>query len=211
MVNLVRDFQNNFGRDAANLDAAWRKNRDEIQADRNLSHTGRTAALAAADERRLIGVENLRARADRWAQVERGAALAKLAAGRAAAAKQRRGILGDSLTAELARRRLSLLHPHEMLAAVSAATDEWHRTLYTELADLELTERSHRGDHVASAALSEMGQSAPPEIGDLAGALRNFEQSSETLLADLDVAAYRQKMADVYGVIAEFVDPATSV
>ncbi|MBI3957240.1 MAG: hypothetical protein HY328_00425 [Chloroflexi bacterium] len=114
-------------------------------------------------------------------------------------------MLGDSLTADLARRRLVLLSPAEMTAAIAEAADDWHRTLYAELADLELLERSARGDVLAKVALADLGGVVPAEIQELENALAEFERDGNAILDGLDVTAWRVNLGDVYGVNPEYI------
>lgn len=107
MANLVHDFEGNFSARAAQLDTDWRKHRAEIQADRNLSEQGRAAALLNADTARVGAVNRLRGEAELWAKFEIADAHKELAKVRSASADKRRRVLGDALTADLARRLCS--------------------------------------------------------------------------------------------------------
>lgn len=206
MTNLVDDFNSTFGDRARTIDAEWRQHKARILADANLSQQGKAAALTDADERRREVVGQLQSEAESWARFEIADAHKDLAKVRAAAADKRRKVLGDQLTADLARRRFSMMAPSEMLAAADTAPDEFHATLYRELVDLELRERVAGGDTSAGGALLNLGSILPEDVRELENALTHFERTGDSLLENLDATAYRERVGSALGVNPEFVE-----
>jgi len=206
MTDLIADFRDTFGERASAIDAEWRKHRAAILADANLSGQGKQAALADADTRRREAVQRVKNEAEMWAKYEISSAHETLAKARAEDAKQRRSILGDALTADITRRRLAMMAPVEMMAAIETAPDDFHATLYRELVDLELRTRANDGDNGAAGALLNLGSLVPEGVRELETALSEFERRGDDLVNNLDATQYRENMGDAFGVNPEYVD-----
>lgn len=190
-------------REALAIDSQYRKDAQSITQDDALTVTGKIERLAELDAKRRRNVAALQAQGQARLdtakmQLQRDAQAAKVAE-----IDAKRALLGDSVLADIYRRRIERLDGDGIAQMFQNAANDWEAAIVREYGLLALEERTGapgatRQDFSALAELHQTAQAA--QDADL--------KAAEERLAQLDLQGYRAGMADRLNVNPAFVpDP----
>lgn len=203
----MTDTLDRFRTEARELDSTYRTQTEAVRRDPALSDTGKRERLERIEAQRKAAVAQLQEGARAAATLRKTEVGKALAKGRADVLQARRALLGDSVLADLYRRRLELLTPTEIERWALEAADGWERAVIVEYGSLELERRTQAAkgavDVAAVAAARTLVElDAPPAA--LAGLEREARALADVdgLVLELDGGAYRAHIADTFGVSA---------
>lgn len=188
---------------AKTLDSRYQRDMKDIANDDALTPTGKVEKAAQLDAQRRTQVAALQAEAQRRIDAAKVTAAQDMAAAKAAALDEKRKLLGDAVLADIYRRRLERLDSDGIARLYENAATPWEKAVIGEYGMLALEERTaapdaSRADFVAWQTLRQVD--APGKDDAI--------QQAETVAQQLDLAAYRQGMADRLNVSAQHVpDP----
>ncbi len=194
-------------RQARQADAAYLAAKRQAENDRTLSDIGQRQRIEAAEAAYASTVADLQRRARPL--LERAAAQVaerqKAAGGKELA--RLRETLGDTLAADIVRRKLELLpaaHAAQWAQEASSWGDSWAAAVVCEYADLELERRAATGDSAAEAARLGLPSTADPEAAALAAEARELRDVGR-MVGQLDARQDRVNTAARVGVDAGFM------
>lgn len=187
-------------REALAIDAAFQRDMSTLAKRTDLSQQGKAQEAAQLDAKRRGQVAALQAQGQARLDTAKMQAQRDAQAQRTAEIDAKRQLLGDVVLADVYRRRLARLDGDGIAQMFQNAVDGWEREIVRSYGLLALEERTEapgatRQDFSALAELQQTAQAA--QDADL--------KAAELRLSQLDLAAYRQGMADRLNVMADMV------